>query len=326
MQFPVGKSGGIVVAGCFAQGSHNIIDTNQCYIQHDLNNDIVKAVKEIVSQLGVSVYNERTSTGLIRHIMGRVGIKTGEAMVVLVTKERAIPQRDRLISMLRERIPGLVSIMQNINEKNTNIILGSETRTLWGQDSITDYLGPYRFKISARSFFQVNTVQAELLYEKAVEYAELSGRETVIDAYCGTGTITMFLASKAQHAYGIEVVPEAIEDARNNAVANGITNVTFKVGDAIEVMPEMYDQGIRPDVIVVDPPRAGCAQTVLDAFIKMQPQRIIYVSCNPSSLARDLAYLAEYQYKTKEITPVDMFPQTSHVECVVLLQRKHSTK
>jgi 23S rRNA (uracil1939-C5)-methyltransferase len=321
MQFPVGERGGDIVAGCFARGSHDIVDTERCYIQHALNNEIVVQAKQIIQALHLTTYNEKTGTGLIRHILGRVGVKTGEVMVVLVTNGLEIPRKNEVIALLQERIPGIVSIIQNINTKNTNVILGEEARTLWGQDTITDYIGPFQFKIAARSFFQVNTPQAAVLYNKALEYARLSGKETVIDAYCGTGTITLFLAQKAHKVYGIEVVPEAIENAKDNAALNGITNAKFSVGDAVELMPRMFQAGIRPEVIVVDPPRAGCAQEVLDTFIKMEPQCIVYVSCNPSSLARDLAYLEQFQYHTEEIAPVDMFPHTSHVECVALIER-----
>lgn len=322
MQFPVGSSGGKVIAGCFAQGSHAIVDTELCYIQHALNNEVACRVKELIQALGLTVYDEQTGTGLIRHIVGRVGAKSGEVMVVLVTNGREIPQQNKLVSMLRERIPAVVSIVQNINLKRTNVIFGGETRTIWGKDTITDYIGPFQFKISARSFFQINTPQAEILYAKALQYAELSGKETVIDAYCGTGTIALFLAQKAARVFGIEVIPEAIENARDNAKLNGVKNAEFLVGDAVDVLPRMYDEGIRSDVIVVDPPRAGCDKTVLDTFIKLRPERIVYVSCNPSSLARDLGYLAQNGYKTIEITPVDMFPHTSHVECVVLIERE----
>ncbi len=324
MQYPVGEKNGQIVAGCFARGTHRIIDTTHCAIQHPLNNEIAGQVKEVLQMLGISVYDEATGRGLVRHILGRVGVKTGELMLVLVTNGPELPFLRELIDQLRQRLPQLVSIVQNINTRNTNIILGEQTHTLWGRDTITDYIGPFKFNISARSFFQVNTAQAEILYAKALEYAGLTGRETVIDAYCGTGTITLFLAQKARYIYGIEVVPEAIANARENAALNAVDNVEFLVGDTVELMPHMFAQGVRPEVIVVDPPRAGCAREVLDTFISMRPQRIVYVSCNPSSLARDLAYLAEHAFVTREVTPVDMFPQTSHVESVVWVQRKDS--
>jgi len=202
------------------------------------------------------------------------------------------------------------------------VILGNKTTTLWGQETITDQLGRFTFHISAQSFFQVNTKGAEILYNTAVEYAGLSGQETVVDAYCGTGTITLFLAAKAAKVYGIEIVEPAIRDARRNAELNQVENVEFTVGDAVAIMPQMFKQGLRPQTIVVDPPRAGCERKVLETFVAMEPQRIVYVSCSPASLARDLAVLEEYGYVTKEIQPVDLFSMTFHVECVALIERK----
>lgn len=322
MQFPVGVADGQISIGCFQQGTHTIINTENCYIQHENNNRIVQEMRQIITEFGITPYDERTGKGIIRHVLGRVGVNTGEVMVVIVTTTALLPQKDKFIHEIKSRIPGLVSIVQNINAKRSNVILGNKTVTLWGKDSITDRLGQFNFEISARSFFQVNTLQAEVLYNKAVEYAGLSGNETVIDAYCGTGTITLFLARHAAKVYGIEIVEPAIVDARRNAANNNVTNTEFIVGDAVEVMPKMFQQGIRPEVIVVDPPRAGCDRVVLETFVNMYPQKIIYVSCNPATLARDLAVLAEYDYNVREIQPVDMFPQTFHVECVALIERK----
>ncbi|NLP41216.1 MAG: 23S rRNA (uracil(1939)-C(5))-methyltransferase RlmD [Veillonellaceae bacterium] len=326
MQFPVGTEEGEVAIGCFQQGTHSIVNTDNCYIQHNYNNKIAREMRRLITQLGISPYDEKTGTGIVRHVLGRVGVQTGEVMVVIVTAIDKLPYAEKIIEALKGRIPGLVSIIQNINNKRTNVIMGDKTITLWGRDTITDKLGEFKFEISARSFFQVNTAQAEALYDKAVEYAALTGRETVVDAYCGTGTITLFLARHAAKVYGIEIVKPAILDARRNAANNNVTNTEFIVGDAIEIMPDLFKQGIRPDVIVVDPPRAGCDKLVLETFVNMNPERIVYVSCNPATLARDLAVLDEYGYKTREIQPVDMFPQTFHVECVALLQRKHSEK
>lgn len=322
MQFPVGLQQGKVVVGCYSQGSHDIVDTDNCLIQHQTNNAIVREVRTVIAELKIEPYNEHTGQGVIRHVLGRVGTATGEVMVVLVTATDRLPKQDQLIERLKAKIPGLVSLVQNINPKRTNIIMGNKTVTLWGQDTITDKLGEFCFAISARSFFQVNTVQAEVLYNQAVKYAGLTGSETVIDAYCGTGTITLFLARKAKKVYGIEIVEPAILDARKNAVNNNVANVEFMVGDAVQVMPRLFKQGIRPDVIVVDPPRAGCEQKVLETFVNMEPKRIVYVSCNPASLARDLAVLAEKGYVVKEVQPVDMFSQTFHVESVALIERK----
>lgn len=322
MQFPAGQVGGEIVVGCYAQGTHAIIPTEHCLIQHQSNNVIAAQVRRMAAKLGISAYDEHTGSGVLRHVIGRVGTATGEVMVVLVTATDKLPRQAELITALRETIPGLVSVIQNVNSRRTNIIMGEKTRTLWGQDTISDKLGSLEFRISARSFFQVNTEQTRTLYNQAVTYAGLTGSETVIDAYCGTGTISLFLAEKAAKVYGIEIVEPAIADAKENAKINNIGNAEFLVGDAVEVMPELYKQGIRPAVVVVDPPRAGCEQLVLETFAKMNPQRIVYVSCNPASLARDLAVLDGLGYGTKEIQPVDMFPQTFHVECVALIERK----
>ena len=322
MQFPAGYAGGELVVGCYAQGTHDIIAAENCLIQHHGNNMIAAQVQRIAAELGISAYDERNGTGILRHVMGRVGAATGEVMAVLVTATDKLPRQRELVTAMRESIPGLVSIIQNINSRRTNIIFGDTTRTLWGKDTITDRLGNLTFQISARSFFQVNTTQTVALYNQALAYARLSGSETVIDAYCGAGTISLFLAAGAAKVYGIEIVPQAIDDAKQNAQLNNIDNVEFIVGDAVEVMPQLYKQGIRPEVVVVDPPRAGCEQRVLETFSAMEPHRIVYVSCNPASLARDLAVLAGLGYETKEIQPVDMFSQTFHVESVCSIERK----
>ena len=320
MQFPVGRSKGKTIIGCFAQGSHDIIDTENCYIQKEFNNDIVNAMREIVDKLGIPVYNEDRHTGILRHVIGRVG-KNGECMVVLVTAVKDLQRSKDIVRMLRERLPKLVSVQQNVQTYRNNVIMGRDTKLLWGKPTILDSLGSLTFHISPRSFFQVNTDQAEVLYGKALEYANLTGRETVIDAYCGTGTITLFLAQKARRVYGIEIVKPAILDAEKNARDNHVKNAEFIVGDATVVMPRLYKQGIRADVVVVDPPRAGCTPTVLETFANMKPKRIVYVSCNPASLARDIAILDGLGYHAREVQPVDMFPNTSHVETVVLMSK-----
>lgn len=321
MQLPIGMNNGKVAVGCYARGTHTIVKTEHCYIQEEANNVVAQAVRLIVTELGISTYDEQTGQGVMRHVIGRVGTKTDEVMVVLVTATAELPQQEDFIAQLRKRVPNLVSVIHNINSNKTNTIMGERTTVLWGSEGITDQLGKFEFTISARSFFQVNTAQAEVLYNKAVEYAGLTGVETVIDAYCGTGTITLFLAEQAAKVHGIEIVEPAILDAKINAERNKVTNVEFTAGDAMVVMPRMFKQGLRPDVIVVDPPRAGCERAVLETFVTMEPKRIVYVSCNPASLARDLAVLAEHGYVTKEIQPVDLFPHTFHVECVALIER-----
>ena len=320
MQFPVGREKGKTVIGCFAQGSHAIIDTTDCRIQAQGNNAIVNAVRDVVEKLNISVYNEDRHTGVLRHVMGRVGLD-GD-MVVLVTATEKLPHERELVKLLRARLPHVVSIQQNIQTYHNNVILGRETKLLWGRPTIKDRIGRLQFHISPRSFFQVNTAQAEVLYSKALEYANLTGEETVIDAYCGTGTITLFLAQKAREAYGVEIVKPAIQDAKKNARDNNVKNATFLVGDATAVLPRLYREGIRADVVVVDPPRAGCTPVVLQTFANMHPDRIVYVSCNPASLARDLKILDELGYHAEKVQPVDMFPMTSHVESVALIRRK----
>lgn len=320
MQFPVGLNRGKLSIGCYARGSHNIIDTRDCCIQKEGNNDIVNALQDILRELRIPIYDEDRHRGVIRHIVGRVG--TGNrAMVVLVTATKDLPRERELVKAIRKRLPNVVSIHQNIQTYRNNVILGRDTRLLWGTPTILDTIGSLAFHISPRSFFQVNTEQANVLYAKALEYADLHGEEVVIDAYCGTGTITLFLAQKAHKAYGIEIVRPAIEDAEKNARDNNRKNAEFIVGDATDVMPRLYKEGIRPSVIVVDPPRAGCTPVVLETFARMNPKKIVYVSCNPATLARDMKLLAEKGYQPKSVQPVDMFPHTSHVECCTELVR-----
>ena len=320
MQFPVGIHKGQVVIGCFAQGSHKIIDTQNCHIQCSENNTLANAVREIAEKLHIPVYNEDTHKGVLRHIVGRVG-RNNDLMAVIVTATKQLPHAKDFVRMMRERLPNLVSVHQNIQTYHNNVIMGRDTQLLWGRPTIIDSLGRLNFHISPRSFFQINTRQAERLYEQALAYADLHGTETVIDAYCGTGTITLFLAQRARKVYGIEIVQPAILDAWKNARDNHIKNAEFIVGDATAIMPALYKQGIRPDVVVIDPPRAGCTETVLRTFANMKPCRIIYVSCNPATLARDLAILKDLSYMTQEVQPVDLFPQTSHVECLTKIVR-----
>lgn len=257
----------------------------------------------------------------LRHVMVRYGIATGEMMVVFVTRTADFPQKQQVIEQIIARFPHVRSIVQNVNSKKTNVIFGDETTVLWGEEYIYDTIGDIKFAISARSFYQVNPAQTKVLYDKALEYAELQGEETVIDAYCGIGTISLFLAQKAGRVYGVEIVPEAIEDAKRNAALNGINNVEFAVGEAETVIPNWYKEGIIADTLVVDPPRKGCDEALLDTILKMKPNRVVYVSCNPGTLARDLRILEDGGYVTEEVQPVDMFPHTSHVECVASLYK-----
>lgn len=321
-QVPVGVENGRLLAGFYALGSHRIIDMDACLIQDEHNDQAIQTVKDLAQELGISIYDEENHRGLLRHIAVRKGFKTGEMMIVLVTNGRDIPKQDAWVQLIREQVPNVASICQNMNTKRTNVIFGEETRVLWGRDVIYDEIGDVRFAISARSFYQVNPVQTKVLYEKALEYAELSGKETVIDAYCGIGTISLFMARHADKVYGVEIVPEAVEDARRNALINDIRNAEFEVGKAEEVLPAWQKQGIRADVIVVDPPRKGCDEALLETILQMKPKRVVYVSCNPSTLARDLRILEDGGYRTVEVQPVDMFPHTVHVESVSLMVRK----
>ncbi|TFE01327.1 23S rRNA (uracil(1939)-C(5))-methyltransferase RlmD [Jeotgalibacillus sp. R-1-5s-1] len=321
-QVPVGIENGRVIAGFYAQRSHDIIDVNECIIQEQVSDQVMNLVKKEAEKFGITPYDEARHKGILRHVVIRYGRTSGEVMVVLVTRTKNLPHADELVEVLRDQIEGLTSVVHNINDQKTNVILGNKNRTLWGRDVIYDSIGDVRFAISARSFYQINPIQTEVLYKKALEYAQLNGEESVIDAYCGIGTISLFLAQKAKHVFGVEIVEQAIEDAKANAELNGFTNTSFKAGPAEEVIPAWHEEGNKAVVIVVDPPRKGCDQALLDTILAMQPKRVVYVSCNPATLARDLRILEDGGYETKEVQPVDMFPQTSHVECVAQLVLK----
>lgn len=321
-QFPVGTDKeGNLVTGFYAGRTHDIINNRNCYLGVEENRQVLDVVLGWMEEYGVPAYDEKTGTGLVRHILIRYGFKTGEMMVCLVINGERVPKQEALVERLRE-ISGMTSITTSTNQERTNVIMGSKIRTLWGTPYISDYIGEVKYQISPLSFYQVNPVQTEKLYGTALEYAGLDGNETVWDLYCGIGTISLFLAQKAKKVYGVEIVPAAIEDARRNAELNGITNAEFFVGKAEEVLPEMYAKGeARADVIVVDPPRKGCDAALLETVVKMQPERIVYVSCDSATLARDLKWLCAEGYELKRVRGVDMFPMTGHVETVVLLSK-----
>lgn len=321
-QFPVGLDGGRLVAGPYAPGTHRVVDVDACLIQHPVANQVLQAVKALAVRHSVPVYQETTRTGVLRHVLVRVSRHSGEAMAVLVTATRALPRAGALVRELQAAVPALASVWQNVNPRPTNVVLGEENIHLAGRRTLEDTIGGLRFHLSPASFYQVNPQQTEVLYRQALAYAGLSGGETVIDAYCGVGTISLFLARQAARVYGVEVVPAAMADARVNAAANGIANAEFLLGEAEDVLPRLQRQGVRPDVIVFDPPRKGCGEAALAAAAAMAPARMVYVSCNPTTLARDLALLRERGYRTLEVQPVDMFPHTAHVECCSLLVRQ----
>jgi 23S rRNA (uracil1939-C5)-methyltransferase len=321
-QFPIGRDKeGRLVAGFYAGRTHAIIACEDCQLGSSVNAQILSVVLSHMEQHHIEPYDEESGRGLVRHVMTRVGFQTGEIMVCLVVNGKKLPAEEALSDRLAQ-IPGMTSVTLSRNEERTNVILGRELRLLWGRDYIEDTIGGIRFRISPLSFFQVNPRQTELLYGKALEYAGLTGEETVWDLYCGIGTISLFLAQKAKAVHGVEIVPEAIRDAQENARLNDIRNASFYVGKAEEILPQKYaSEGIRADVIVVDPPRKGCEESVLHTMIQMAPQRIVYVSCDSATLARDLHYLCQNGYELRSVCPVDMFPQSVHVETVVLMSR-----
>ncbi|HII4502414.1 TPA: 23S rRNA (uracil(1939)-C(5))-methyltransferase RlmD [Clostridium perfringens] len=325
VQLPIGLINGEVKIGFFAPRSHDIIDMESCLIQDEIGDKVVKLTREWIEKFNIRPYNvdgEYDEKGIVRHIMIRRGFTTNEVMIVLVTNGENLPHKEEFVDLMVKNIPGIKSVIQNINSKKTNVILGLESKTLWGEDTISDYIGDFRFNISPLSFFQVNPIQTEVLYGKALEYANLTGNEEVFDAYCGTGTITLFLSQKAKKVYGVEIIPQAIDNAWINAKENKVDNVEFFVGESEVVIPDLINKGVKADVVVVDPPRKGCDKKLLDAITNIDAKKIVYVSCDPSTLGRDLAILEENGYKTLEVQPVDMFPNTSHVENVAKLIKK----
>lgn len=322
-QFPFGKDkDGNIVTGFYAGRTHAIIPNRNCYLGVEENEEILNLIIEYMEENHVEPYHEETGKGLVRHALIRYGFTTKEIMVCLIINGDSLPKKDRLIERL-VKIPGMTSITANVNKKRSNVILGEKILPLWGQGYITDYIGNVKYQISPLSFYQVNPVQTVKLYETALAYAGLTGNETVWDLYCGIGTISLFLAQKAKQVYGVEIVPAAIEDAEKNAELNGIENAEFYVGKAEEVLPREYkEKGIYADVIVVDPPRKGCDEELLSTMLAMRPERIVYVSCDSSTLARDLKILCSEEYRLERVAVCDMFPASVHVETVVLLSHK----
>lgn len=319
-QFPWGTDkDGNIITGFYAGRTHSIIGCEDCLLGIEENREVLKRIKAHMERHHLRPYDEAAHKGLIRHTLIRKGFKTGELMVCQVINGSSLPHSEELVKGLLE-IPGMTSISVNINREQTNVILGNKVENLYGPGYITDYIGAVKYRISPLSFYQVNPVQTEKLYGTALEYAGLSGGETVWDLYCGIGTISLFLAQKAKKVYGVEIVPQAIDDARENARLNGMDNVEFFVGKAEEVLPEQYEKNhVHADVIVVDPPRKGCDEVCLDTIVKMAPERVVYVSCDSATLARDLRYLADRGYEVVKVRGCDMFPQAGHVEAVIMM-------
>ena len=335
MQFPVGRDAeGKPQLGFYAGHTHSLIPLSDCPMGHEVNREILRAFREYLEASGTSVYDEEAHSGLVRHLLTRVGFATGEVMVCVVINGEKLPEQELLMEKLQDAIRQenatgtelkLSSVSVSINKEKTNRILGDHSRTIYGKDYIEDKIGDTAFRIAPESFFQVNPIQTVKLYGKALEYAGLTGEETVWDMYCGIGTISLFLAKKARKVFGVEIVPQAIENARENAELNHMTNTEFFVGKAEEIVPKLYEEDperYRADVVVVDPPRKGCDAALLSTIVKMQPKRLIYVSCDPATLARDIAFLRGEGFTVEKVAPVEMFPHSMHIETCCLLSNK----
>lgn len=322
-QYPVGlNKQGEPIIGVFANRTHEVIQIEKCLIQNEVSQEIAKYIIEYIKKEKISIYDEKTGKGLIRHIVVKVGMKTGQIMCILVINGDSIPNEQNLVKELLSNFPNIKTIIKNVNKKNTNVILGHENINLYGNGYIEDILGDYIFQISPLSFYQVNPIQAEKLYNLGVEMANITKADTVFDLYCGIGTISLFMAKYAKKVYGIEIVKEAIEMAKENAINNKIDNTEFFAGDVEVVLDELINQkGVTADIVMFDPPRKGLDKNTINNILKIKPKKIVYISCNPATLIRDLASF-EDKYDIKKIVPVDMFPFTSHVECVAVLQLK----
>ncbi|WP_025022744.1 23S rRNA (uracil(1939)-C(5))-methyltransferase RlmD [Ligilactobacillus hayakitensis] len=321
-QVPVREVNGQLEIGFFKRNSHDFMPLEDFLIQDEKIDETLLKVRDILRVSGVSAYDEANNTGMIRHLMVRRGYYSHEIMVVLVTRVKKVPNLDQIVYLIQQQCPEVTSIMQNINPDKTNVILGKKTIKLAGKATIQDTLNDLKFDISAQSFYQVNPQQTEKLYNEAIKKAQLTGNETVIDAYCGIGTISLNMAKHAKKVYGVEIVPEAIEDAKHNASLNNLDNLEFEVGEAETWMANWQKAGIKPDVIMVDPPRKGLTTSLIESATAMEPKKIVYVSCNPATLVRDITEFMERGYHvTQPIQPVDQFPQTTHVESVTVLER-----
>jgi len=321
-QMQVGKRDGKVIAGLYSSNSHQLIDISDCIVQHPQTNNVTQVVKKIAEDLKTPLYNEKKRKGFLRTIVTRVGFNTNEWQVALVTAEKEFPRQEEFVEEIKHRLPDVTSIVQNINPGKTSLVFGDESIVLYGKEKMEEKLGEFTFHLSARAFFQLNPIQTEKLYDVAKEAAGLTGEENVVDAYCGVGSIGLWVADKAKELRGMDVVPESIADANINATNHGIDHATYEVGKAEDWLATWEKQGWEADVVMVDPPRSGLNPSLIETLIRTKPKRIVYVSCNPSTLAKNIADLAIGGYELKSLQPVDMFPQTSHVECCVLLEKK----
>ncbi|WP_019243447.1 MULTISPECIES: 23S rRNA (uracil(1939)-C(5))-methyltransferase RlmD [Bacillus] len=320
-QFQVGEKDGKVIAGLYALNSHRLIDIPECIVQHPACNEVTVTVKKALQELGVPIYNEKKKSGIVKTIIVRTGFSTDEVQVVIVTVSEKLPKKNQLINMIMDKHPEVKSIIQNVNKKDTSLIFGEKSIHLAGENIIKETLGDLAYELSARTFFQLNPIQTVKLYDEVKKAAALTGNENVVDAYCGVGTIGLWLSDEAKEVRGMDVIKESIDDAKQNAARHGKKNVKYEVGKAENVLPRWIKEGWKPDVLIVDPPRSGCNQSLLTTILRAKSKKIIYVSCNPSTLAKDVQELSKL-YKVKNIQPVDMFPQTSHVECVAELVLK----
>lgn len=321
-QFQVGQKDGKVLAGLYGMNSHRLINIEHCAVQHPQTTKATETVKRILQDLRIPIYNERNRKGIVRTIVARVGIQTGELQIVLITAQKELPKKEIIIEKIKSELPEVKSIIQNVNGEKTSIIFGQETMNLDGSDFIQETLGDLQFELSARTFFQLNPEQTVKLYNEVKRAAGLTGKEKVADAYCGVGTIGLWVADQAAEIRGMDIIRESIEDAKKNAARHGIKHAQYVVGKAEEWLPKWTKEGWKPDVIIVDPPRTGLDQQLLKTILKVEPKKVVYVSCNPSTLAKDISVLSS-KYHVSGIQPVDMFPQTAHVECISQLVLKN---
>ncbi|WP_061792560.1 23S rRNA (uracil(1939)-C(5))-methyltransferase RlmD [Cytobacillus firmus] len=321
-QFQVGQKDGKVLAGLYGMNSHRLINIEHCAVQHPQTTKATETVKRILQDLRIPIYNERNRKGIVRTIVARVGIQTGELQIVLITAQKELPKKEIIIEKIKSELPEVKSIIQNVNGEKTSIIFGQETMNLDGSDFIQETLGDLQFELSARTFFQLNPEQTVKLYNEVKRAVGLTGKEKVADAYCGVGTIGLWVADQAAEIRGMDIIRESIEDAKKNAARHGIKHAQYVVGKAEEWLPKWTKEGWKPDVIIVDPPRTGLDQQLLKTILKVQPKKVVYVSCNPSTLAKDISVLSS-KYHVSGIQPVDMFPQTAHVECISQLVLKN---